>query len=135
MINQNNRQNQKKSSPNLLSAVVVVLVALSALGGIDEPELLIGIVGLVAVVAGIVFTVKAVNKNGKAGASRPTSARRTPERGVEHAEQAVHCAHSTGKQKYLDQLDSFLASGIIDKAEYKLMKERYSKLEIEDDYH
>ena len=44
MNNPNNRQNQKKSSPSLLSVAVVILVALSALGGIDEPELLMEII-------------------------------------------------------------------------------------------
>ena len=63
----------------------------------------------------------------------PAAARRSAHR--DEAEEAVHCAHSRGKEKYLEQLDGFLANGIIDKAEYRLMKERYSRLEIEDDYH
>ena len=41
----------------------------------------------------------------------------------------------SGREKYLDQLDSFLANGIIDRAEYRTLRERYSKLEIDEDYH
>ena len=37
--------------------------------------------------------------------------------------------------KYFAQLETWLKNGIIDKAEYRLLKERYSKLDIEDDYH
>ncbi|MCR5577248.1 MAG: hypothetical protein K6F56_09590, partial [Oscillospiraceae bacterium] len=68
----------------------------------------------------------------RTAAARPTPAR-TP-RAAEQAEEAVHCHHSSGREKYLEQLDSFLANGIIDKDEYKMMKERYNKLDIEDDY-
>ena len=51
------------------------------------------------------------------------------------SEEAVHCAHSRGKQKYLEQIDSFLANGVIDKAEYRVLKERYEKLDLPDDFH
>lgn len=55
--------------------------------------------------------------------------------GRDAAEEPLHCSHSRGKEKYYEQLDSFLKNGLIDKAEYRLLKERYSRLEIEDDYH
>ncbi len=76
--------------------------------------------------------------HGKTAQPRPAAAaqRRAPTAAVRpQSEQAVHCAHSRGKEKYIEQLDGFLANGIIDRAEYNLMKARYSKLEIEDDYH
>ena len=47
----------------------------------------------------------------------------------------MHCAHSRGREKYLEQIEGFLANGIIDKAEYKVLRERYEKLELPDDYH
>ena len=47
----------------------------------------------------------------------------------------MHCRHGTGKQKYLEQLDGFLANGIIDGEEYRRMCERYGRLDIEDSYH
>ena len=45
------------------------------------------------------------------------------------------CAHSLGKEKYIQQLDNYLKAGLIDRAEYKVMKERYEKLDIPEDYH
>ena len=53
----------------------------------------------------------------------------------DEAEEAITCQHLTGKEKYIQQLDSYLKAGLIDKAEYKIMKERYSRLEIPEDYH
>ena len=50
-------------------------------------------------------------------------------------EEAIHCAHVRGKQKYIEQLDSYLKNGIIDKAEYRVLRERYEKLDLPDDYH
>lgn len=51
------------------------------------------------------------------------------------AEEAISCAHVNGREKYIQQLDSYLRAGLIDKAEYRALKERYSKLDIPDDYH
>ena len=51
------------------------------------------------------------------------------------AEEASHCAHLTGRAKYMEQLDSFLRTGLIDREEYRVLKERYMRLDIPDDYH
>ena len=51
------------------------------------------------------------------------------------AEEAIHCAHLTGRAKYMEQLDSFLKTGLIDREEYRVLKERYMSLDIPDDYH
>ena len=51
------------------------------------------------------------------------------------AEEAIHCAHLTGRAKYMEQLDSFLKTGLIDREEYRVLKERYMRLDIPDDYH
>lgn len=63
-------------------------------------------------------------------ANRPAAAVRAPA-----TEDAITCAHHTGKEKYLEQLESHLKAGLIDKDEYRVLKERYSKLDIPDDYH
>ena len=80
---------------------------------------------------------KAAGKGNTAGTARPAHAARQAPRvplSAEH-EEAVRCAHVRGKQKYIEQLDSYLKNGIIDKAEYKVLRERYEKLELPDDYH
>lgn len=148
---QNNRNNEKKGKGYLAPAVIlfVLLSAIGEIGEMERPEALIAVLVGAVILIVILATVGAVKKHSAGGgaaargsaparsAARPTArtAARPASRGVERAEEAVHCHHSTGKQKYLEQLDTFLANGIIDKAEYRLLKERYSKLDIEDDYH
>ena len=150
-----NRQNNNKKSGSGSGVLGLILVAVFLLSSRAEiGEMPAAFIALIALAVG--FVVFAAIKSAKTNASkttaarttaRPTAARnaqnRTAGRGTqraaaekaEEAEEAVHCHHSTGKQKYLEQLDGFLANGIIDKAEYKLMKERYNRLNIEDDYH
>ena len=143
---QNNNNNNKKKGKGYLAPAVILFALLSVIGEIGEmerPEALIAVLVGAVILVVILATVGAVKKHSeKSGtpvrsAARPAArtAARPASGGAERAEEAVHCHHSTGKQKYLEQLDGFLANGIIDKAEYRLMKERYSRLNIEDDYH
>ena len=142
---QNNRNNEKKGKGFLAPAVILfaLLSVIGEIGEMERPEALIAVLVGAVILVVILATVNAVKKHSeKSGtpvrsAARPAArtAARPASGGAERAEEAVHCHHSTGKQKYLEQLDGFLANGIIDKAEYRLMKERYSRLNIEDDYH
>ncbi len=50
-------------------------------------------------------------------------------------DEAIHCAHLNGRQKYLEQIDNYLKTGLIDRSEYRVLKERYMNLDIPDDYH
>lgn len=145
-MNVQNNNNNKKKGKGYLAPAVILFALLSVIGEIGEmerPEALIAILVGAVILVVILATVNAVKKHSeKSGtpvrsAARPAArtAARPASGGAERAEEAVHCHHSTGKQKYLEQLDGFLANGIIDKAEYRLMKERYSRLNIEDDYH
>ena len=145
-MNLQNNNNNKKKGKGYLAPAVILFALLSVIGEIGEmerPEALIAVLVGAVILVVILATVGAVKKHSeKSGtpvrsAARPAArtAARPASGGAERAEEAVHCHHSTGKQKYLEQLDGFLANGIIDKAEYRLMKERYSRLNIEDDYH
>ena len=145
-MNLQNNNNNKKKGKGYLAPAVILFALLSVIGEIGEmerPEALIAVLVGTVILVVILATVSAVKKHSeKSGtpvrsAARPAArtAARPASGGAERAEEAVHCHHSTGKQKYLEQLDGFLANGIIDKAEYRLMKERYSRLNIEDDYH
>ena len=51
------------------------------------------------------------------------------------AEEAIHCAHLTGRAKYLEQIENYLRTGLIDREEYKVLKARYMSIDIPDDYH
>ena len=66
--------------------------------------------------------------------SRSTYAKRSHEVRPE-AEEAIHCSHLTGRAKYMEQLEGYLKSGLIDRNEYKVLKEKYMNMEIPDDYH
>ena len=151
-MNLQNNNNNKKKGKGYLAPAVILFALLSVIGEIGEmerPEALIAVLVGAVILVVILATVSAVKKHGgktetaarrsapARSAARPAArtAARPASGGAERAEEAVHCHHSTGKQKYLEQLDGFLANGIIDKAEYRLMKERYSRLNIEDDYH
>ena len=145
-MNVQNNNNNKKKGKGYLAPAVILFALLSVIGEIGEmerPEALIAVLVGAVILVVILATVNVVKKHSeKSGtpvrsAARPAArtAARPASGGAERAEEAVHCHHSTGKQKYLEQLDGFLANGIIDKAEYRLMKERYSRLNIEDDYH
>ena len=146
-----NQNNKKKGSRFAAIPGLIFLVIMLVMSNSDEPEITLASIAVVIVIAAFVVlraTLSAAKKGAaakKAPQTRPVqtrmpafektpaAARRSAHRG--EAEEAVHCAHSRGKEKYLEQLDGFLANGIIDKAEYRLMMERYSRLEIEDDYH
>ena len=137
MNTQNKKQNEKKGGSGVLGLIILVGLLISS--NADLGDFPAAFILFIVVIVGFVI-VSAAKKSKKDGAKERTPGQRSaPARrsalGSEHAEQAVHCHHSTGKQKYLEQLDSFLANGIIDRAEYRLLKERYSKLNIEDDYH
>ena len=143
-----NQNNKKKGSKFAAIPGLIFLVIMLVMSNVDEPEIALASIAVVVVIAVIVSTISAAKKSaaGKTAPQTrpvqtrmtsfektPAASRRSAHRG--EAEEAVHCAHSRGKEKYLEQLDGFLANGIIDKAEYRLMKERYSRLQIEDDYH
>ena len=133
--------NKKKKQEGGKLAAVPALIALAVvfLMNVADGEAIVPIIIILFVAGLIAAAVSAAKKNaaGKTAQPRPAAAaqRRAPTAAPARSEQAIHCAHSRGKEKYIEQLDGFLANGIIDRAEYNLMKARYSKLEIEDDYH
>ena len=69
-----------------------------------------------------------------ARSAAPAAAWRSPAKHAE-AEEAIHCAHLTGKAKYMEQIDNYLKTGLIDRSEYKVLRERYMKLDIPEEYH
>ena len=71
-----------------------------------------------------------------ASISADETGRRTFSRRKEAEEEdALHCEHKRGTEKYLEQIDGYLKTGLIDRDEYRVLRERYSKLNIPDDYH
>ncbi|MBQ9662506.1 MAG: hypothetical protein IJV40_05080 [Oscillospiraceae bacterium] len=50
-------------------------------------------------------------------------------------EEPLTCEHVRGREKYLEQIDGYLRTGLIDRDEYKVLKERYMRIDIPEDYH
>ena len=152
-----NDKNKKQAGPKsaIPGLVVVAAIMLYNVFAANETEILIPIVAVLMVAAAIAITIVSAKKAAQNRQTAPAPAKKvelhrpfpTPEkhsaarprpsalRHADEAEEAIRCDHVRGKQKYIRQLDSYLKNGIIDKAEYKILRERYEKLDIPDDYH
>ena len=153
-----NDKNKKPENRKAWIPGVIVLAAISVFNALDgnDPEILIPIVMGLLILAAAFITISSIKKAARNGRSGPVptapkvalnrpfptpekrGAARRPASVPHHAdeaEEAIHCSHVRGKQKYIQQLDSYLKNGIIDRAEYKILRERYEKLDIPDDYH
>ncbi len=91
---------------------------------------LIGLGYLLLILIMIISLVRWISPRKKA--ARPV--RRTVKPAAE-SEDAIHCDHRRGKEKYMQQLENYLASGLIEREEYRVLRARYEQLEIDDDYH
>lgn len=131
----NDRKKNKKYNPlGVIAAIVIVFLAEFA----DSAEGL-GILIFIAVIVGIaVLLVKKLKP--KAAAQESTEQPRSEGRHISFVPE-IHlhsdgseCVNTLrGREKYYAQLDSFLKNGIIDRDEYKFMRERYAKMDIPDD--
>ena len=156
MQNKQKKYSGKKPGLGILIIVTVMVLGYVFDSGTDFSMLLPLIVIAAAFVIVFLFTrmlmktQSSVNKTGTAASANARSAASANAYAKKTAgkksgtaasgrytgtEEAIHCAHSRGKQKYLEQIESFLANGIIDKEEYRLLKERYEKLDLPDDFH
>ena len=131
----NKDRKKKKQNPlGVIAAIVIVFLAEFA----DSAEV-VGILIFIAVIVGI--AVLLVNKlKPKAEAAASTEQPRSEGRHVSFVPE-IHlhsdgseCVNTLrGREKYYAQLDSFLKNGIIDRDEYKFMRERYARMDIPDD--
>ena len=147
---------KKKNNPKNKGSVIPILVILGVIllrSAADEPEVLYAalpiIIVLIAVAAVVSAAKKQLNKDGEqpvknrpapaAAAKRPAAAAKTAKAASAadeiEAEEAIHCAHCRGKEKYIEQLGYYLKAGLIDREEYRVMKARYEKLDLPEDYH
>lgn len=135
-----------------LIVMVGVIAAIMISAAASDPDAILPAVGTMVIVAAIVAAVIASNK-AKAGKGtkaktevelhrpfpQPTAVKtkQTP-RAFQHkdeAEEVITCAHHTGREKYLEQVEGFYRNGLIDRAEYRALREKYEKLELPEDYH
>ena len=122
----------KKKKPTPYALILVVLAVLFNVAA-DADSLSIGISAIFAAILAVVFAAKKLF--GAKSGERSTAA--AGKAAVPQREAALHfdLSKERSEGKYasydhdtahrLEQLDSFLKNGIIDKKEYRLLKERY----------
>lgn len=143
MGRKNHRSN--KSGSAILPAVLAVIFIMNAMAG-DLDGATMSLLAAIAVLAGIialmVLMVKISNRPGGVkkilpGKSREKSVEDMPLSSAGSRSSAVYNPRSAeelflrDKQKRLEQLDVFLKNGIVDKAEYELLKKRYENYSYE----
>ena len=142
MTNRERGRSSNKSSYAGI-AVVAAILLINSLNISAGTENLLIFAAVLLVVAFVGFAVAYALAKKKRGGN--TGSIYSKERAKEKAkqifmreefeEQAVKCTHPRGKEKYIAQLDNFLANGLIDKAEYRVLKERYEKTQVPDNMH
>ncbi len=139
-MNNRNREKKKNSSVSGAIIAVVVWIILSNLAGMGNIGTLVFTVIFLAV-AGFGAASVIAKKKGGARHGSVYHSERAKEKAKhifmkeEYEEEAVKCTHPRGREKYIHQLDNFLANGIIDKTEYRVLKERYDKINIPENMH
>ena len=144
--------NKKPANKNTGLVILGVVAAIMISAAASDPDNIVPALVTTTMVASIVISVIATNKAraGKSGKKetavplnrpfpQPTAVKtkQTPRafRHADEVEEAVTCAHHTGKEKYLEQIEGFYKNGLIDRAEYKALREKYEKMDIPEDYH
>ena len=140
-------QERKKKKNSGVGAFIVL--ALAVLSGIAESGgdvgLIVGVLMSIFIPVGLILLViskvkKAAGLKGVSAPARHRPTKRweseledrpsvtTPSSNLrEYSEYAAEEGFLRDKQRRIDQLDVFLKNGIIEKDEYRILKERYSK--------
>lgn len=123
--------NQKKNENKLNKAgktvlYTFILLALMSFGA-EGGSRIIGVLAVILIAAGVaalaIFFVKKANKPGENGAARSyTTHENSQPRKYDPAE-----IQDRDSRRRLEQLDSFLKNGIIDKQEYAVLRARYQR--------
>ena len=141
-----NRERQRKSSKNSFGGlgIVAVILLINAVNIAAVEGKTIGIIAVAVILCALGFSVAFAMAKKKSGAKAHASTyqkEKAQEKAMryftreETAEEAIKCAHPRGREKYIHQLDNFLANGIIDKNEYRVLKARYEKANIPENMH
>ena len=147
----NNKQNSKGSG--VVTVVILVGILLFNLLSArfkqeDMPVIVISVMVVVFITVIVIAVSKAkANRGGEKKQTavplnrpfpRPTAVKPGHIPAPKHrdeAEEVISCAHKSGKEKYLEQVEGFYKNGLIDREEYKILRAKYEKLEIPEDYH
>ena len=136
-------RDRKRNTPSVSGiGIVVALLLLNAANIASVADRTVGIiaVALILCAVGFFLAFKLVKKK-TAATGFVYQRERAQEKAMRYftredaQEKAVKCAHPRGREKYFHQLDNFLANGIIDKNEYRVLKARYEKANIPENMH
>lgn len=138
-----NRKRKNNNSGFIGLAVIAVFMILRGVVDAIMGSNILGLIIPIATIAvfGAVLGLLLGKKKGGAKHGSMYHAERAKEKAKhifmreEFEEEAIKCTHPRGREKYIHQLDNFLSNGIIDKLEYRLLKERYDKLNIPENMH
>ena len=120
MNSQNANQKKKKGNPIVLALVLAYVVITAAVGelGTDILAVIIGPVIVAVIIAAVV-----ISKKKGSGSAQVHSHDR-----IEKSKDAVYKpSNCKGIEHWVTQLDGFLAAGIIEKDEYKVLLNSYRK--------
>lgn len=140
-------KNGRKSTS--IAIVIVTAVIISILSEIapdiekfirshGDAGLIAGVPGLLILIIVIAAAVSAAaRKKRSRSPAEVRAAAHEPDGGKRkgaHSEAApLKCTCAGGRQRYLDQTDMFLKNGLIDKNEWKIMHDRYMKMDFPED--
>ena len=135
-MNNDRRKNKKYNPLGVIAAIVIVFLAEFA----DSADGIAALIFIAVIVGIAVLLVKKLKPKAAATARESTEQPRSEGRHISFVPE-IHlhsdgseCVNTLrGREKYYAQLDSFLKNGIIDRNEYKFMRERYAKMDIPDD--
>ena len=134
------KQNSKKSFP-IFIIVIFVAIFVSFLTEnvpefarfmsreLDADAVAVILAGIIFVV-GIIAAIVAAAKKSRVTTTAAVRAKEHELKEHPNSNAAIRCTCARGRQRYLDQADMFLKNGLIDKNEWRAMRERYMKMEI-----
>ena len=125
--------NRKKSDPKSAIIVLIIVIAVAMFGAVQDGNYIVPVI-----VLGIAVVIACVSATSKKKKTEDKTLKRMNEHEVKtpafstrnDTAEALRCTCAHGKQRYLDQAAMFYKNGLIDRAEYNAMCERYNKLEL-----
>ena len=132
------RKKDKQSPLGIIAAIVIIFLVEAA----DSAEGLAALIVIAVIAGAAVLLVRKLRPKAAAAAAVRESAEQPHSEGrhisfvpeIHLHSDGSECVNTLrGREKYYAQLDSFLKNGIIDRDEYRFMRERYARMDIPDD--
>ncbi len=130
--------------------VILCFIITLARGNIDSPDTLMAILFLlISIVAMITINSKKnAGKTGKKAAENQKKIYKKDQKQINMEKPLSFLQHEdesmkdnsekttvlSGKNKYIEQINGYLKNGLIEKEEYKILREKYENLNLPEDY-